>query len=127
MPRIVVPMFSPLEQLLSSPIFGDVPGKNHVGPVAQHQVLVDRHASCEQAVDLLQNAGRVEHDSASHHALHARGEDAARNERQFIGLPIADNGVSGVAPPLIAAPRRRVARSGCRRASPWLRLPTAVR
>ena len=74
MPRIVVPMFSPLEQLLSSSrVFGDVPGKDHVGPIAEHQVAADLDAAGHQAVDLLQDAGRVEHHAAGDDALHARG------------------------------------------------------
>ena len=103
MPRIVVPMFSPLEQLLSSARSSAMcQGKITCARSLEHQVLVDRNAAAEQAVDLLQDAGRVDHDSAGDDALHAWGEDAAGNERQFVGLTIADDGMAGIAAPLIA-------------------------
>jgi hypothetical protein len=97
MPRIVVPMFSPLEQLLSS-----VPGKDHVSPIAQHQVAVDLHAAGDEAVDLLQDAGRIDHHATGDHALHLGAENAAGNERQLVGLPAGDHGVAGVAAALVA-------------------------
>ena len=58
---------------VEQPVFGDVPGKDHVGPIAEHQVRADLDAARDQAVDLLQNAGRVEHHAAGDDALHAAG------------------------------------------------------
>ncbi len=83
-------------------VFGDVPGKDHVRPIADQQVLADLDAAGQQAVDLLQDAGRVEHHAAGDDALHAGSQDAAGNQRQLVGLAVADDGMAGVAAPLVA-------------------------
>ena len=56
----------------------------------------------DQAVDLLQDAGRVEHHAAGDDALHLGAEDAAGDQRQLVGLAAGDDGMAGVAAPLIA-------------------------
>ena len=83
-------------------VFGDVPGKDHVGPIAEHQIAADLDAAGSQAVDLLEDARRIEHHAAGDNALHPGAEDAAGNQREFVGLAAGDNRVARIAAPLIA-------------------------
>ena len=65
MPRRVVPMASPPTCTgVQQPVFLEMPGENHVGPVAEHQVLADVHAAGRQRLDFGEQAGRVEHHAA---------------------------------------------------------------
>ena len=73
-----------------------------MGPVADHQVVADLDAAGDQAVDFLQDAGRVEHHAAGDDALHLRAEDAAGDQRELVGLAAGDDGMAGVAAALVA-------------------------
>ena len=88
--------------LVDQPVFLEVPGEDDVGPVAEHQVLADLDAAGHQPVDLLEQAGRVEHHAAGHDALHVGAEDAAGDQRELVGLAAGDHGVAGVGPALVA-------------------------
>jgi len=72
-----------------------------VGPIAQHQIAAHLDASRHQAVNLLQDAGRIEHHPAGDHALHLGAKDAAGNQRQFISLTASDHRMARVAAALI--------------------------
>ena len=96
-------MFSPSEHArVQRAIFGDVPGKDHVGPIAEHQVVADLDAARAPGRRSPADAGRVEHHAAGDDALHAGREDAAGNERELVGLAAGDDGVAGVGAALIA-------------------------
>ena len=88
--------------LVQQPVLLDVPGEDHVGPVADHQVLADLDAAGDQAVDLGQQAGRVEHHAAGDDALHLGPEDAAGDQRELERLAAGHDGVPGVGPALVA-------------------------
>ena len=90
--------------LVERPVFGEVPGKDHVGPVADPQVLVGHVAlaAAGQLVELLDHAGRVEHDAAGDHARDAGRQDAAGQQRELVDLVADDDRVPGVRPALIA-------------------------
>ena len=79
-----------------------MPGEDHVRPVADHQVLADRDAAADEAVDLGQQAGRVEHHAGGDDALHLGPEDAAGHQRELERLAVADDGMPGVGPALVA-------------------------
>ena len=55
-----------------------------------------------QAVDLVQQGGRIEDHPAGDHTLDVRAEDAAGDQRQFEGLTAEDHGMAGVGPALVA-------------------------
>ncbi len=88
--------------LVQDGVFGHVPGKDHVRPIAEHQVVGHLDAASVQAVYFLQDAGRIDHHAAGDDALHLGAQDAAGNERQFVGLAAGDYRVPGVAAALIA-------------------------
>ena len=64
--------------------------------------MADCDAAGDQAVDLAQQAGRIEHHAAGHHALDLGAEDAAGDQRQLEGLAAGDHGMAGVGPALVA-------------------------
>src|SRR6185295_8297357 len=88
--------------LVERAVLGNVPGKNHVGPIAEHQVVADLDAAGREIVDLLEDAGRIEHHAAGHHALHARRKNAAGDQRKLVSLAAGDDGMPGVAAALVA-------------------------
>ena len=55
-----------------------------------------------QAVDFLQQAGRIEDHAGGDHTLDLGAEDAAGDERELEGLAAGDDGVAGVGPALVA-------------------------
>ena len=77
-------------------VFGDVPGENDVGPVADLELAGHRHPARLEHLDLADGAGGVEHDPPGDHALHAGAKDAAGDQRQLPGLAAGDDGVAGV-------------------------------
>ena len=102
MPRMVVP-----ERLAAGVSFNrrsssKVPGEDQVGPVAEHQVAADLDAAGGQAVDLLQQAGRIEDHAGGDHALDLGAENAAGDQRELEGLAAGDHRVAGVGPALVA-------------------------
>ncbi len=79
-------------------VFGDMPGKDDVRPVADSQVIADFDAAFDQPVDFLQQRRRVQHDARRHDVQDARIQNAAGNMMQFVSLPFGDHRVSGVGP-----------------------------
>ena len=55
-----------------------------------------------QAVDLAQQAGGIQHHAGGDDALHLGPEDAAGHQRELEGLAVADDGMAGVGPALVA-------------------------
>ena len=55
-----------------------------------------------QAVDFLQQAGRIEDHAGGDHALDLGAENAAGDERELEGLAAGDDGMAGVGPALVA-------------------------
>lgn len=102
MPRRVVPSDSPPAPLIQQAVFLKVPGENEVGTVAKNEVAADLDAAGQQAVDFLQQAGRIEDHAGGDHALDLGAEDAAGDERELEGLAAGDDGVAGVGPALVA-------------------------
>src|SRR5262245_57502537 len=70
--------------LVEDLVFGDVPWKDDVGPVAEHQVAADRDALGRQRVELLEDRRRIDDDAGGDHVQHARREDAAGNWVEII-------------------------------------------
>ncbi len=91
------------------------------------RLLPTSTAAAGQAVDLGQEAGRVEHHAAGDHALDLRAEDAAGDQRELVGLAAGDDRVARRWPRPDSGRRCRAARSAGRRSCPWLRRPTADR
>ena len=110
-------------------VLGEVPGKDHVGPVADPQILVGHVALAagRELVELFDHAGRIEHHAAGDHAGDARREDAARQQRELVDLVADDDRVPGVRPALVADDEIVLAWSAGRRSCPWLRHPIADR
>ncbi len=73
-----------------------------MGPVADHQVLADLDAAGHKAVDLGDEARRVDDHAAGDHALDLGAEDAAGDQRELVGLAAGDDRMAGVGPALIA-------------------------
>src|SRR4029434_10966303 len=69
--------------------------------VADHQVIADLHAALDELIDFLKHGGGIDDHSAGDDGLYAGIEDAAWDQREFIGLPSGDDSVSGVGAPLI--------------------------
>ena len=88
--------------LLQQPVLLDVPGEDHVSAVADDQIPGDLHAEAPQAVDLVEQAGRIEHHAGGDDALHVGAEDAAGDQGELEGPAVADDGMPGVGPALIA-------------------------
>ena len=103
MPRIVVPIASPLvHAVVQQPIFLEMPGENHVRPVADHQVPAHGDAAGGQSVDFVEQAGRIEHHAAGDDALHPGAEDAAGNQRELVLLAPRNHRVARVGAALVA-------------------------
>ena len=88
--------------LFKQAIFLEMPGENDVGPVADHEVSAHVDAAGDQAVDFVQQAGRIEDHAGGDDALDLGAEDAAGDERQFEGLAAGDDGMAGIGPALVA-------------------------
>jgi len=54
---------------LVQPVFFQVPGKDDMGSVGDHQVLADRDSASDQSVDLAEDARRVQDDAAGNDVL----------------------------------------------------------
>ena len=103
MPRSVVPMASPPAPCsFSRRSSSKCQGKITWARSLIMQVSAHRHAAGDQAVDLLQQAGRIEDHAGGHHALDLGAEDAAGDQRQLEGLAADDHGMAGVGPALVA-------------------------
>jgi len=83
-------------------VFLEVPGKNHVGTRADHEILGNLDAASDEALDFLQQAGRIDDHAGGNDALHLGPEDSAGHQRELEGLPIHDHGMAGVGPALVA-------------------------
>ena len=88
--------------LVQEPIFLDVPGEDHVRPIAQDQVRIHLDAAAYESVDLGQQGGGIQHHAAGDHALDLGPEDAAGHQRELEGLAPADHGMPGVGAALVA-------------------------
>ncbi len=112
-----------------APVLGKMPGKDHVGPVADPQILRGdvSHAASGELVELFDQASRVEHDAAGDHAGDAGRENAAGKQRELVDLIADDDRVAGVGAALVADDEIMLAWSGGRRFCPWLRRPIADR
>ena len=93
---------APRQAAVEDPVFGDVPGKDDVGPVAESQLALDADAARLEAVDLLDHLGGIEHDAAGDHAGHAVAEDAAGDDRELPGLAAGHDRVARVGPARVA-------------------------
>ena len=115
--------------LVERPIFGEVPGEDHVGAVAEQQVLVARRP-CRGAASSSSSSitrGRVEDDAAGDDAGDAGRQNAAGEQRELVDLVADDDRVAGVRAALIADDDVVLAGSAGRRSCPWLRRPIADR
>jgi hypothetical protein len=83
-------------------VFGHVPRKHEVGPVADPQLAFDPHAAALEHIDLLDHAGGIEGHATGDDAGDVVAEDAAWNEGELPGLAVGDDGVAGVGAALIA-------------------------
>ena len=88
--------------LVECAVLGKVPGKNHVGPIADAEIIGMAGAAFGQLVEFLDHAGRIDHDARGDDACDAGREDAARQQRKLIDLVADDDGVPGVRAALIA-------------------------
>ena len=101
MPRIVVPIGSPLRCLFKHRFLEPVIGEDDVGPVADQQVSVDRLSGAgDDRIDLLEERLRIDHDPGGDDRGHPRMQDAGRQQRQLVGLAVEDDRVAGVVAPL---------------------------
>ena len=85
-----------------APVLGKVPGEDHVGPVADPQILDVADAALRQFVELLDHPGRIQHDAAGDDARDAGRQNAAGQQRELVNLVADDDGVPGVRAALIA-------------------------
>ena len=81
----VVPIASPPVQSFSSGL-PQMPGENHMGAIANHQVLAHRDMA-RKSLDFLKQAGRIDRHAGSDDALDVRAENAARDQRQLYVCP----------------------------------------
>ena len=80
----------------------EVPGEDHVCPIADDQVVGHLHAEFCERVDFFEQRGGVQHHAGGDDAPHFGAENAAGYQREFIGPAVADDGVSGIGPTLVA-------------------------
>lgn len=83
-------------------IFLDVPRKDDVNAIAEHQIPRRVDPALSQRIDLGQNRGRVEHHAGSDHVHHPRIENSTGNVMQFVNVLAHDDGMTGVGPALLA-------------------------
>ena len=82
-------------------VFGNVPRKHEVGPVADPQLAFDANAALLEHVDFPDHAGGIEGHAAGDDAGDVVAENAAGNEGELPGLAVGDDGVAGVGAALI--------------------------
>ena len=99
---MVVPIASPAGACSAQAVFFEVPGKDDVGPVADHQILAHLHAAAGKRIDFGQQAGRIDHHPGGDDALHLGPEDAAGHQGKLEGLAPTDDGMSRVRAALVA-------------------------
>ena len=73
-----------------------------MGPRADHEILGNLDAAGDEALDFLQQAGRIDDHAGRNDALHLGPKNAAGHQRELEGLPVHDDGVAGIGPALIA-------------------------
>ena len=83
-------------------ILGKVPGKDHVRPIADSQILGVAGPALGEFIELFDHAGRVEDHAGGDHACNAGRENAAGEQRELVDLVADDDRVPGVRPALIA-------------------------
>ncbi len=94
--------FAALDRGVHRAVLGHVPGEDHVGAIADHQVAAHLHAALDELIDLFEHCRRVDDHTAGDDRLHAGVENSAGYQREFIGLSAGDDGVPGVGATLIA-------------------------
>ena len=92
-------VFAVRRVFVECPIFGKVPGKDHVSAIADAQIVRVPGAALGQLVELLDHTGRIDHHARADDARHAGRKNAAGQQRQLVDLVADDDGVAGVAPP----------------------------
>ena len=70
-------------------------------PVAEHHASFEFNAASSQAIDLRENALRVEHHAGSHHIHNPLVENTAGNLMQFIDLISHHHGVARIGSTLV--------------------------
>ena len=88
--------------LVERAVLGEMPRENHIEPVADPQIVRMARAALGQLVELLDHAGRIQHDARGDDARDAGRENAAGQQRKLVNLVADDDGVAGVRPALVA-------------------------
>ena len=73
-----------------------------MGPRADHEILGNLNAAGDEALDFLQQGGRIDDHAGRDDALHLGPKNAAGDQRKLERLPAHDDGVPGVGPALVA-------------------------
>ena len=89
--------------LVERAIFGKVPGKDHVRPIADPQIVAHRPTPrfASSSSSSITRAG-LSTTPPRDHARHARRQDAAGQQRELVGLVADDDRVPGVRAALVA-------------------------
>ena len=82
-------------------LFRHVPGEDHVGAVADQQVLPQGDRTGPQLIDLLEERGGIDHHPRRDDRGDLGPQHAHRQERQLVGLSAEHHRVTGVVPSLI--------------------------
>src|SRR5262245_21653948 len=87
--------------LVERAILGEVPGEDHMGPVADAEIFDVADSSLSQLVELFDHPCRVQDNAAGNHARHAGRQHAARQQRELVNLIAHHDGVTGIRATLI--------------------------
>ena len=77
-------------------------GKNHVGVIADHEVVADLHSVSPEVFHLFQKARRIDHDAVPDDRLEAWRQNTGRKQREFERPAVADDGMAGIGASVIA-------------------------
>ena len=85
--------------LVERAVLGEVPGEDHVRPVADSQIVGVAGTAFGELIELLDHAGRIHDDARGDDARDARREDAAGQQRELVDLSPTTTVWPAFAPP----------------------------
>src|SRR4051812_47873405 len=77
------------------PFFLDMVRKNDMGMIADNEVVADGNAGRSQLGDFFKEAHRIDNETVADDRTHVRLQNAGRQQGEFEGLTVLDDGMAG--------------------------------
>src|SRR5207245_3848545 len=94
--------YSIFRALLAQPFFFQVVGEDHMSVITDDEVVADVDAGFPQVLDFFKKSRRVDDHAVGDHRSNIRPKHAGGEKREFERLAVADDGVAGVGPAVVA-------------------------